>query len=455
VTGLLLAIYILVLKNLAGALAGIYGVESGYLEGLLIVFLVFLLRPVERYVSRVLDQIFLRELHSLREKLGGFSQSLLDCLELNDMACKVTHFLNKEIGFPRVLFLSKANGNFNTACQIGWKKQLLLSADAPFLRWLSTQTKPVEWLDVARHFASQPGPLPALDEVAVVVPLQGKNTLLGALFLSNFADRRRFSTDWLEMLDIFSGQVAMAILRVHMIQKVQERERELVQAEKLAALGRLVATVSHEIRNPLGVIRASAETLLEQSENLTETQREILQFILDETDRLNRVLNSFLDFARPRPLQKQPLHLKELLRRVVHMLEKKENAEKFRVIFSAPTQNIWIEGDSDQLYLAFLNLGLNGLEAMPEGGTLKIEEKRLEPDRVVVRVIDQGRGIPKSHQKQVFEPFFSTKENGSGIGLAVTRRIVEEHGGTIHFRTTPAGTIFEVVLPVKKVESET
>ena len=107
VTGLLLSIYILVLKNLAGALARIYGVQSGLLEGILIVLLVFLLRPVENYVSRVLDQIFLRELHQLREKMGEFSQSLLDCIELHEMACKVARFLREKIGFPRVLFLLK------------------------------------------------------------------------------------------------------------------------------------------------------------------------------------------------------------------------------------------------------------------------------------------------------------------------------------------------------------
>ncbi len=453
VTGLLLAIYILVLKNLAGALASIYGVESGVLEGLLIVLLVFLLRPVEKYVSRMLDQIFLRELFQLREKMSEFSRSLLDCIEPNEMACRVARFLKNDVGFPRVLFLLGENKRYKTVCALNWPKKITLQVQSPFVQWLKNQEKPVEWLDITRQFASQPGELPVLSEAAVVVPLQGKEALLGLLFLANFEDRRKFSTDWLEMLDIFSGQVAMAILRVQMIRKVQEREHQLVQAEKLAALGRMVASVSHEIRNPLGVIRASAETLLEQAENLTSAQREVLHFILDETDRLNRVLNSFLDFARPRPLQKQEIDLTRLLERVVHMLRKEGAPEKFSVVFLPPPRRIWVEGDSDQLFLAFLNLGLNGLEAMPDGGTLKIEAKLRDPEYVLVRVVDQGSGIPESDKERVFEPFFSTKENGSGIGLAVTRRIVQEHNGNITFAASADGTVFEMTLPVKKVES--
>ena len=452
VTGLLLSIYILFIKNLAHMLALAYGVTSSLLEGGLIVIFVFLLRPFEKTVSTFLDQFFFKEYFQMRERMSSFQRELLDCVDLTHLACKIAHFLSGEIGFPRVAIViadSQTPEQYRSVCKIGWKKKIEFFQADPLIEYIRKKKVPLEQEDLLNVLSPKEKSKQFFREVAVVLPLIGNKNVLGLVFLSSFPSQKKFSTDWLELLEIFANQVSLAILRVQVIQKVRVKERELIQAEKLAALGRMIAIVSHEIRNPLGVIQTSAETLLEQSENLSETQREILTFILDETDRLNRILTDFLTFAKPQPVRRTAVDLQALVARVSQMLEKKAEQKGHTLRMVKDSQSIWVEGDPDQLYQAVLNLGLNGLESMPGGGDLILRLRKIPGKWVTVEVEDRGNGIAIEDQPQVFEPFFTTKENGSGIGLAIVKRIVQEHGGKVEFDTGSHGTVFRIYLPVK------
>ena len=275
VSGLLLSVYILLIKNLAQASARIYGVQSSLLEGVLIVILVFLLRPFEKVVSTFLDQTFFKEYFQMRERMSSFTRELLACSDQEELANKISKFLFKKIGFPQVLFLIQDNRpvpHFKTISKIGWKKQIEFPENHPLVRLAEERKIPLEWEDIPASLKARKKVNPPFDKFVVMVPLIGESKILGLIFLSHFADQRKFSTDWLELLEIFAGQISLAILHIQAIQKAQARERELLQAEKLAALGRMVATVSHEIRNPLGVIQTSAETLLRSEEHTSELQ---------------------------------------------------------------------------------------------------------------------------------------------------------------------------------------
>jgi len=453
VTSLLLSVYVLLIKNIAQMLAEAYGVTSSLIEGGLIVIFVFLLRPLEKVVSTFLDQFFFREYFQMRERMSSFQRELLSCVDQTHLVCKISNFLSKEIGFPKVLIVvsdDQTIGRYRSACAIGWRKKVEFFESDPLIEWIQKKKAPLGRDDLLSLLPQKEREKPPFNHTALILPLIGEENVLGLVFLSFFPNQRKFSEDWLELLEIFAGQISLAILRVQTIQKVQAKERELVQAEKLAALGRMIAIVSHEIRNPLGVIQTSAETLLDQSDNLTETQREILTFILQETDRLTRILTDFLTFAKPQPIRKVPVELQTLVTRVFRMLEReaKQKGHVLRLIKSS--QPLWVEGDPDQLYQALLNLGLNGLEAMSESGELIVRLVPLSPKWVALEVEDQGNGIAIEDRNRVFDPFFTTKENGSGIGLSIVQRIVQEHGGNVEFDTNADGTVFKIYLPLKE-----
>ncbi|NOY76878.1 MAG: GHKL domain-containing protein [Calditrichaeota bacterium] len=453
VTSLLLSVYILLIKNIAQMLAEAYGVTSSLIEGGLIVIFVFLLRPLEKVVSTFLDQFFFKEYFQMRERMSSFQRELLSCLDQTHLACKITDFLSKEIGFPKVMIVisdDQAMGRYRSACAVGWRKKVEFFESDPLIEWIRKKKALLGRDELLSLLPQKEREKPPFNHTALILPLIGEENVLGLVFLSFFPNQRKFSEDWLELLEIFASQISLAILRVQTIQKVQAKERELVQAEKLAALGRMIAIVSHEIRNPLGVIQTSAETLLEQPDHLTETQKEILTFILQETDRLTRILTDFLTFAKPQPIRRVPVELQTLVSRVFRMLEREAQQKGHVLRLEKSSRPIWVKGDPDQLYQALLNLGLNGLEAMSRGGELIIRLMPISKKWVALEVEDQGKGIAVEDQKRVFDPFFTTKEKGSGIGLAIVKRIIKEHGGNVEFDTNAEGTVFKIYLPLNE-----
>lgn len=234
------------------------------------------------------------------------------------------------------------------------------------------------------------------------------------------------------------GDLARAFERMRLGLKEAQRR------EKLASLGELSAGLAHEIRNPLGIIKNAAEGLLSR-ERAKEEQILLLNIIVQESRRLNKLVTDFLQFARPRPPEKVEASLKGLVEEVVFSL--KEEARERGVSFSLSLEEAAFPLDRDQIRQVLLNLLFNALEASPRGGEIRIELSKGGRE-VRLRVIDRGEGIPPEHMDKIFNPFFTTKEKGTGLGLAVVYRIVEAHGGTVRVESSHGGTCFEVRLPL-------
>jgi two-component system, NtrC family, sensor histidine kinase HydH len=237
--------------------------------------------------------------------------------------------------------------------------------------------------------------------------------------------------------------------------KSQVEKRDLVRraqiAEKLAAVGTLTAGLSHEIRNPLN---AAALQLTVLERRLRKLDRAIqpqllepLTLVRDEIRRLEHILQDFLQFARPSPLNLSPLELGPVLEKVVAFM--KTDAERRGVGLECHVLgNPVIMGDADQLRQVFMNLALNALDAAGPNGTVIITCEGAPPDPAVVHVDDSGPGIPLEMAERIFEPFFTTKAQGSGLGLPITNAIITQHGGRIEISRAPlGGARFSVVLP--------
>jgi signal transduction histidine kinase len=227
-------------------------------------------------------------------------------------------------------------------------------------------------------------------------------------------------------------------------------EQQLHQAERLAALGEMIAGVSHEIRNPLGIIRTTAELLHGRME--TERQKRLSGVIVEESTRLNDILTEFLDFARPKDLRVTPCRVEDVVERNLRNMEPECERLAVEVEREYNTGEYRLEADPDLLYRAFLNLLANALQAMPEGGKLRVltevaNGRRGMPE-VVLRIQDTGQGISPEVRKKIFNPFFTTREKGTGLGLAIVRSIIDSHNGDIEVDSEPGkGTAMIIRLP--------
>jgi signal transduction histidine kinase len=208
-----------------------------------------------------------------------------------------------------------------------------------------------------------------------------------------------------------------------------DSQRALMQSEKLAAIGRLAAGVAHEVRNPLGVIRAAA-SMLEEGPGLDDDARQACCFIREEIDRLNGLITSLLAFARPTEPRLAPVALGGVIDRALRLAGPAVERRTIAVVRETPPALPDVRADPDLLAQVLLGLLLNAAEAVAERGRIVV---RAAADRatITIDVADDGPGVAPGHADQVFEPFFTTKASGTGLGLAMALRIAHAHGGTL------------------------
>ena len=243
--------------------------------------------------------------------------------------------------------------------------------------------------------------------------------------------------------------VGLGITFARVQASLQHAQAAMQQAESLAAMGRMAAGIAHEIRNPLGIIKATAARLKKRYDD-TANPDERFDYISDEVERLNTILTGYLSFARDEPSVRTPLDLTLLLQRSLRLAAPELEGAGVRLEVSTPPE-CTVLGDAQRLQQVVLNLVLNAAQAMQDGGTLLVQ---LEAADGTARLTfdDTGPGLPPGTRDRLFEPFVTTKEKGSGLGLAVAQRIVEEHRGRITLGDAPGGGArVEVALPLAAV----
>ena len=225
--------------------------------------------------------------------------------------------------------------------------------------------------------------------------------------------------------------------------QILEVEEQLRRADRLSALGELSAELAHEIRNPLGSIRGTAE-ILQDGIDPSDRRHEFAQILLREVERLNRVVEQFLDFARPAKVERSFFNPTQVLEEVFSLVERQ--ADKQGVVLEKRGDAGLVVGDGEPLKQVFLNLVLNAVQAMPEGGRLDVGLQR-GPEHVEITFSDTGPGIAPEHLERIFTPFFTTRTDGIGLGLAITQRLVKKNGGALSVANEPGkGTTFVLTL---------
>ena len=249
------------------------------------------------------------------------------------------------------------------------------------------------------------------------------------------------------------------ILLLRDIRHRKELEEDLKRADRLALLGTMAAGLAHEVRNPLGGIRGAAQ-LLQRSNGEGELIRNYTEIMIREVDRVNKLIEQLLDLSRPAGFTLTPLNIHELLDDVLILESQVDGAQRVKIKKFFDPSLPMIRGDREALTQVLLNIVKNAFQSMEGSGTLTvstrletdyhIRERGAAPNRLIwVEMADEGKGIPEDELRQIFSPFFTTKNNGTGLGLAVSYRIIKEHGGLIRVESEVGkGSTFKVALVV-------
>jgi len=232
----------------------------------------------------------------------------------------------------------------------------------------------------------------------------------------------------------------------NMMQDLEKSQSDLTRAAKLAVVGEMAAAMSHEVRTPLGILRSSAE-VLKREKNISPGGKEVLSFISAETERLNKLVSTLLAAARPRPPSFVTTNLTALLQHNLAMLKTQADKKQIHLLYTPEEETIQAEVDADKLTQVLMNLVMNAIQVLAEGGTIALKLTQTET-HILMQVMDDGQGIDAAMQAQIFEPFFTKRSGGVVLGLAIVRQIVEGHQGEIAYQTSElGGTQFTIRLP--------
>ncbi|HLM55029.1 MAG TPA: ATP-binding protein [Pyrinomonadaceae bacterium] len=446
--GVVLVVYLYGIRTLSLWLTARYGLRAGAVESLLILLLALVASPLRRWLDKRFRQLFEQEAALLRDVVARIGASAGRYKELPELLRFVEERAASGLGLKRVRILTAAESNDDEGqvetdfhangdgvCEVGegkvggWVAELIERSRAG--GWL-----PVEGAAGLRGRGWE-----------IAYPLLRESRVVGLMLVDSSPDALTY--DVRSVLEMLAGQVAVAVEDCRLVEENVRLERRIAQSERLAALGRMAATVAHEVKNPLSAIKSIAQVMREDDYLKREYTRD-LDLIVGETDRLSRSVTQMLSFARTAPHGEAPRRAAELLRSLVQLFKSDASARGVTVEAELEGSDVELGGPrAAAVSDAVSNLLVNAVQATPAGGRVFLEA-RAEGGVLKITVADSGPGVTPEHRARIWEPFFTTKQRGTGLGLAIVRKRVEEAGGAAELapQRPGEGARFELTLPV-------
>jgi signal transduction histidine kinase len=400
---LVMMVYVYGIRRFSIFLQSRFGVRPEAVEALLILVLMLLAGPLRRLSEGYLHRLLASEIGLYRDLVAQVGAAASNYGELRRfIEFAETHLREAlELNEVRIIPAAAARGEEATLCRIAEERQLTELEEAPLLERLDA---------LACHTLWREG------RVVGLLVVRGAPQLLTA-------EKR-------EVLAVLAGHIAVAVENCQLLEEKVTLERELAEHERMASLGQLAATVAHEVKNPLSAIKSITQVMREDSAVSREYGRD-LDLITGEVDRLSRSVSQLLSFSRPAAVAAASASLREIVETVLTLI-RAEAGERNVTLDSALHADGHFDGErAAALKEILLNLTLNAVQALPEGGAVTIESARDGDGRLRLSVSDNGLGIPAAMREKIFEPFFTTKLRGTGLGLAIVARRVRELGGTV------------------------
>jgi len=397
------------------------GYNSLLINALLILMFVALFQPLKDKVQSWIDQIFFKGKYDYQKTLKSLSQAVVSIIDLKELQRLVLETVSEamKLSYAAVYFYDRRSKQFVS------ENSGKLNLTDPLIQLLIQRKEPI-YGEVRPEIQGD-----------LIIPMLAKERVIGFLSLGDKRSGDTFSDEDLNLLMTLANQMAVVVENSALYE-------ELSQADKLSALGVITAGMAHEIKNPLASIKGLTQVL---PENLSDSEflKTYLEIVPRQLDRINNILSDLITFGRPAKLVFAPVNVHLILEKILKLLENACQEVKIQVIKEYGILPE-IQADQEKLTQAFLNVVLNALEAMPEGGKLKIKTFSLN-SQAVVEIADTGVGIPEENLRNIFDPFYSTKGKGSGLGLSTTYRIIKEHQGSIEVKSKVGeGATFSIYL---------
>jgi two-component system, NtrC family, sensor kinase len=462
---LLIPCYLIVILGQKLAFGTINTTFSLYTLGLLII-VGFLFPKIRFRTEEALERVLFKKRTDHRETLLRSSQEMVSVIDLKALSESLAQTVGRALAIAKVsLFLEDGKGAFvQVACrgfENGDFKFPQLQRSDPLVQTLSMGQKALVkeelFMNDGGSRESKVADIMGQMEAEISVPIVSKQKLIGILNLGRKEDKEIYSTEDLELLSTLANQAAIAIENARLYENLKQSQNTLRRADRLSSLGLLTAGLAHEIRNPLVAIRTFTQLLPERYDD-AEFREGFQGLALKEVDRICGLINDLLSFARPSRPNVAEEDMNDVVDGIARILETeaKEKGVQIARDFGADLPKIWI--DREQLKQVFMNLILNAIQAMRDGGSILISTRlnsNNEPGQlngfVQVEIRDTGMGIPEENLEHIFDPFFTSKDEGSGLGLSISHQIVQEHGGYILVQSKVGeGTSFFINLPAGK-----
>lgn len=396
-------------------------------------------REIRLFIQTSSDKLFLKGRYNYYKSLSDASSHVGQKLSLTGILKVLydTFFNVVEISNPRVYlpeYFSEAEKTssrylyYSKEQYLPQTEETTIANDSPTLTELIAKREPL--LEVKELNA------------ALVVPCLLEDRLIAIFVLGKKLSEDSYTDEDIRLLKVLANQAAVALDHTRSYEKIKGEleiaERELGRSQRLASLGTLTAGVTHEIRNPLAVIRSETERLTTKPRD-DEYLHQYSNLVIKHVDRIAGIVSRMLDFAKEKPKAIDTVDINEVIRSTLQLFAISRITVKQELMEVLP-----VKGDAEELQEVFINLIQNAIEAMPEGGILTLRSYSQE-GKTVVEVSDTGKGIPEEVRQRIFDPFFSTRHEGVGLGLSIVYRIIREHGAEIKVLSEAGkGTTFKI-----------
>ncbi|MFN2531284.1 MAG: sensor histidine kinase [Pyrinomonadaceae bacterium] len=427
-----LTIYVFGIRTIGDWLTQHYGVRAGLPEALLILALTLIAAPLRGWLAKRFHKLFEREAALYKQivsRMGSYAGQYKD---LDDLFQFVEQRTTQALGLRQVkIFVSGENRKRNGD-----------SAGPPWVKPLLEISRASGWTPVEDHR------LLVTEGFKLAYPLRREDKVTGLLAIDAIAGA--LTADARSIIELLADQVAIAIDDSRLLEENVRLERELAERERLAALGRMAATVAHEIKNPLSAIKSIAQVMRED-ENLSADYARDLSLIVGETDRLSQSVTQLLSFARKESPAEKSLNVDDLIRSIVGLFKATARERGIEVSEEIRTGAELANNSVGPVRDAVSNLLLNALQAAPFGGKVSVLAFSRDGE-LQITVRDTGAGVPPELRERIWEPFFTTRQRGTGLGLAIVRKRMQDVGGTASLGPAAKGegAVFHLSLPLRK-----
>jgi len=420
-----------------------------------------LFHRIKPATEKAVESFLFKDRYNYRETLGKFSKAMVNILDLQSLLKRIIETITQTMGVDKasLFLLDDEKGGYN----LFESKNIKMHAPIPFLPKGAPLPVYLQKMGeiVVREELAKGANIPELNgviqqmsllETEASIPLISKKQLIGMINLSHKFNKDVYYHEDIELLTTLANQAAIAIENARLFEDLKRSKSYIRRADRLASLGTLTAGLAHEIRNPLVAIKTLTQLLPERLED-EEFRNHFLSIAAGEVDRISHLINELLDFARPSTPKLEFEDVNSILDGMILLVSTESKKKQIHIDKQYAPDLPSVKVDREQIKQVFLNVLLNAIEATPENGEITVKTRSfLKPGGepyLQVEFKDTGCGIPHEYLEEIFNPFYTTKTTGSGLGLSISNQIILDHKGYIDVESQVSeGTSFVINLPV-------